>query len=145
MKYLRILLPGLFLACALAGHADTALLRDNPMMVTMIINGQQFDVRLHDNPAAKAFVNRLPLQLGMSELNGNEKFADLPHELPSSSVLPGTIQAGDIMLYGTQTLVLFYASFKSSYHYTPIGRVINPEKLPIMSNQETIWVEFSNH
>ena len=85
----------------------------------------------------------LPLQLEMTELNGNEKFAELPHRLPSSPVRPGTLHAGDLMLYGTQTLVLFYASFDSSYRYTPIGNVVNPGTLPAMGDTDKIEVEFS--
>ncbi len=111
----------------------------------MNINEQQFEVRLHDNPAAKAFVNTLPLQLEMDELNGNEKFADLPHTFPSSPVRPGTIQTGDLMLYGTQTLVLFYSSFESPYRYTPIGNVINPENLPAQMDKNKILVRFNDH
>ncbi|ERK15692.1 hypothetical protein L581_0037 [Serratia fonticola AU-AP2C] len=49
------------------------------------------------------------------------------------------------MLYGTQTLVLFYESFESSYRYTPIGKVIHPEKLPISVDKKKIGVRFNDH
>lgn len=86
MKYLYALIYFLLMASTVAGHADTSPrpLKVNTMTVKMNINIQQFYVRLNDNPAAKAFVEALPLQLGMDELNGNEKFADLPHALPSA-------------------------------------------------------------
>ena len=147
MKYLYALIYFLLMASTVAGHADTSHrpLKVNTMTVKMNINGQQFYVRLNDNPAAKAFVEALPLQLGMDELNGNEKFADLPHALPSSPVRPGSIQAGDLMLYGKQTLVLFYTSFESSYRYTPIGEVINPESLSAVMDKKKLWVEFDNN
>ncbi|WP_337049066.1 cyclophilin-like fold protein [Serratia fonticola] len=148
MKYQSTLVPGLLLACTLAAHADMIInppLKESPMTVKMNIDDQQFEVKLNDNPAAKAFVNTLPLQLGMEELNGNEIFADLPYKLPSSPVWPGTIQAGDLMLYGTQTLVLFYTSFESSYRYTPIGKVIHPENLPTVVDKKTIGVRFNDH
>jgi hypothetical protein len=147
MKYLYALIYFLLMASTVAGHADTSPLplKVSTMTVKMNINGQQFYVRLNDNPAAKAFVEALPLQLSMDELNGNEKFADLPHALPSSPVRPGTIQAGDLMLYGKQTLVLFYTSFESSYRYTPIGEVINPESLSAVMDKKKLWVEFDNN
>ncbi|CAI1537531.1 Uncharacterized conserved protein [Serratia fonticola] len=148
MKYQSTLVPGLLLACTLAAHADMIInppLKESPMTVKMNIDDQQFEVKLNDNPAAKAFVNTLPLQLGMEELNGNEIFADLLYKLPSSPVWPGTIQAGDLMLYGTQTLVLFYTSFESSYRYTPIGKVIHPENLPTVVDKKTIGVRFNDH
>lgn len=148
MKYLSTLIPILLLDFTVTVNANTAMtphIKENVMTMTMNINEQQFEVRLHDNPAAKAFVNTLPLQLEMDELNGNEKFADLPHTFPSSPVRPGTIQIGDLMLYGTQTLVLFYSSFESSYRYTPIGKVINPENLPAQMDKNKILVRFNDH
>lgn len=147
MKYLYALISCLLLAGTFTSHADTSTspFKVSTMTIKMNINGQQFYVRLHDNPAAKAFVDTLPLQLGMDELNGNEKFADLPHALPTSPVHPGSIQAGDLMLYGKQTLVLFYSSFESSYRYTPIGKVINPESLSAVMDKKKVWVELDNH
>lgn len=147
MKYLYTLISCLLLTGTFTSYADTSppTFKVSTMTVKMNINGQQFYVRLHDNPAAKAFVNALPLHLGMDELNGNEKFADLPHALPSSPVRPGSIQAGDLMLYGKQTLVLFYTSFESSYRYTPIGKVINPESLSAVMDKSKVWVELDNN
>ena len=57
------------------------------------------------NAAARAFAAQLPLTLDMSELNGNEKHADLPKALPANASRPGTIRNGDLMLYGADTLV----------------------------------------
>ncbi|MFI8416264.1 cyclophilin-like fold protein [Serratia sp. NPDC078593] len=147
MKYRYALISCLLLAGTFASYADTSTppFKVSAMTIKMNINGQQFVVNLSDNPAAKAFMNILPLQLGMEELNGNEKFADLPHALPSSSVRPGFIQAGDLMLYGKQTLVLFYTSFESSYRYTPIGKVVNPERLSAVIGTNKASVVFNSH
>ena len=65
----------------------------------------------------------LPLTVNMVELNGNEKYVDLPRSLPTSAANPGTIQNGDLMLYGSSTLVLFYKTFSTSYSYTKMGRI----------------------
>jgi hypothetical protein len=89
----------------------------------MTVGTQRFAVRLEDNPTARAFVQLLPTTLKMAELNGNEKHARLPRNLPTDSVRPGTIRAGDVLLYGTDTLVVFYQTFRSSYSYTRIGRI----------------------
>ena len=89
----------------------------------MIVGTQRFAVTLDDNPTARAFVQLVPATLNMTELNGNEKHAPLPRSLPTNAVRPGTIQTGDVLLYGNDTLVVFYETFRSSYSYTRIGRI----------------------
>ena len=96
----------------------------------MTIGERRFAIALTDNAATRALATRLPLTLDMSELNGNEKYADLPDALPAKASRPGTIRRGDIMLYGTNTVVVFYATFNSTYSYTPIGRVDDAADLP---------------
>ncbi|MBK1520723.1 hypothetical protein H8S72_19290 [Enterobacter ludwigii] len=39
------------------------------------------------------------------------------------------IHRGDIMLYGHKTLVLFYETFKTSYSYSLIGKIVGTEGL----------------
>ena len=87
------------------------------------IGTQRFAVTLEENPTARAFVQLLPATFEMADLNGNEKHASLPRSLPTDAVRPGTIRAGDVLLYGKETLVVFYETFRSSYSYTRVGRI----------------------
>lgn len=87
------------------------------------IGNKVFTADLYDNATAEAFSKLLPLSISMTELNGNEKYYYLATTLPTNAGNPGTIQEGDIMLYGNNCLVLFYKTFKTSYDYTKIGRV----------------------
>lgn len=112
------------------------------MVIKMTINRKTYEILLADNQTAKAFVEQLPLTLVMEELNGNEKFVDLPHDLPTGQIRPGTLQEGDLMLYGNQTLVLFYEAFQTSYSYTPIGKIIAPENLNIIVGNKHIEAHF---
>lgn len=93
------------------------------------VGGRDFTAILEENASARALAERLPLTVTMGELNGNEKYHYLTETLPTGSEQPGTIQTGDLMLYGADCLVLFYESFSSSYSYTRLGRVADPEGL----------------
>lgn len=87
------------------------------------LENSTFTATLYDNATVTAFKSLLPMTVNMVELNGNEKYVDLPRSLPTNASNPGTIQAGDLMLYGPSTLVLFYKSFSTSYSYTKLGRI----------------------
>jgi hypothetical protein len=89
----------------------------------MTIGTQRFAVTLEDNPTVREFVQLLPATLDMTELNGNEKTARLSRSLTTNAVRPGTIRTGDVLLYGNDTLVVFYETFRSGYSYTRIGRI----------------------
>ena len=91
--------------------------------ILITVNSQTFTTTLLDNNSAKAFKELLPLTINMTELNGNEKYYGLPNSLPTNSSNPGTIKNGDLMLYGSTTLVLFYKTFSTSYSYTKLGSV----------------------
>ncbi|MCM4159233.1 hypothetical protein FHG64_17520 [Antarcticibacterium flavum] len=99
------------------------------MEIQILIGPSSFSAELKINATAQAFIDRLPLTLTMIDLNNNEKYFDLTEGLPANASNPGTIRNGDLMLYGSNTLVLFYKSFATSYNYTRIGRINDPEGL----------------
>ncbi|RZL90742.1 MAG: hypothetical protein EOP82_14920 [Variovorax sp.] len=109
----------------------------------MTVGERRFAVTLAETDAARAFAARLPLTLNMTELNGNEKKFDLSQELPANPSRPGTIRNGDLMLYGTNTIVVFYLTFDSSYSYTRLGRVDDPDGLAQALGRGSVTVEFS--
>jgi hypothetical protein len=110
-----------------SGHNN--VLNTDSMKLKITIGTNTFTAALYNNTTAAAFKEKLPLTINMSELNGNEKYFDLPNNLPSNASNPGTIQAGDVMLYGSNTLVFFYKTFSTSYNYSRIGRIDNPSGL----------------
>jgi hypothetical protein len=77
------------------------------------IGSETFAATLEDNPTVAKLKRLLPMSLEMTELNGNEKYYHLSERLPTDSISPGTIENGDIMLYGDNSLVLFYKTFKT--------------------------------
>jgi hypothetical protein len=119
----------------------TARLEESRMWMT--VGERRFALSLTDNTAARAFAAQLPLALDMEELNGNEKHAQLGQALPANASRPGTIHTGDLMLYGTSTLVVFYEKFTSAYSYTRLGRVDDPAGLAQALGRGSIRVVFS--
>jgi hypothetical protein len=111
-------------------HKQATTASQEKSQMWMIIGGtHRFAVALEDNPTARAFAQMLPLTLDMPDLNDNEKHVRLPRSLPTNAMRPGTIRTGDVMLYGSDTLVVFYKTFPSSYSYTRIGRVTQVDGL----------------
>jgi hypothetical protein len=101
-----------------------------------------FTASFNNNATATAFRTMLPLSITMSELNGNEKYYYLSSTLPTNASGTGTIQTGDLMLYGNNCLVLFYKSFNTAYSYTRIGRIDNPSGLAAALGKDNITVRF---
>lgn len=98
----------------------------NPAMESTLkitVGSVSFTATPADNAAARAFGKLLPMTVRMIEMNGNEKYYDLPQALPAAPSRPGTVRAGDLMLWGTDCLVLFYETFSTPYAYTRLGRL----------------------
>lgn len=114
-----------------------------PMWMT--VGEQRFAITLADNAAARTFATLLPLTLEMHDLNSNEKYASLPAALPSNASKPGTIHAGDLMLYGNDTLVVFYMTFESTYAYTRLGHVDENANLAQVLGRHAVKVTISQN
>ena len=76
--------------------------------IAIQVNGKNFSATLEDNRTARDFAERLPLEVEAIELNGNEKYFYLEVDLPNDSEPIRQIHAGDLMLFGSNCVVLFY-------------------------------------
>jgi hypothetical protein len=107
------------------------------------IGSAVFFATLSDNATSRAFAAKLPLTLDMRDVNANEKYHELPGSLPANASNPGTIQAGDIMLYGSNGLVLFYETFSTSYNYTRIAKLHDASGLAAAVGSGEVTVTFA--
>ncbi|MDO9359611.1 MAG: cyclophilin-like fold protein [Polaromonas sp.] len=148
---ISVLLLGLI--ASVGGHASTPLMEEpapgkttaavKASRMWMTVGDRRFAVTVADTDAARAFASRMPLTLDMTDLNSNEKKFDLPTALPANPARPGTIRNGDLMLYGTNTLVVFYLTFDSPYAYTRLGRVDDPVGLAQALGRGSVRVGFA--
>ena len=128
---LKLLLMSLFLFTTACTPEDDGVTPSSSSVgnVVMSAGGHTFTVIMEQNTTAEAFRAMLPLELEMSELHGNEKYHYLDRSLPTNTVHPNTIHAGDIMLYGDNCVVVFYKTFSTSYSYSVIGHITDTEHL----------------
>ena len=112
----------------------------NSKSAKLLIDNKEYSITLEDNETVDALVNNMPLDLSMSNLNGNEFYSYLDFTLPTNSYDPGKINKGDIYLYGNNCLVIFYESFNTSYSYTKIGKLDNIEVLDNIKDKNNIIV-----
>lgn len=98
--------------------------------IHITINNQTYDLILEDNETARRFIELLPKEFNMQELNNNEKYIYLDTILPQKEENIKTITKGSVMLYGDRCLVIFYKTFSTNYRYTKIGYINNLPDLP---------------
>lgn len=145
MKYLLIKFLPLLVLCSCSkddGVFETQPPTESGMDFRVIVGSTTFTGVFYTTEAAEVFRATLPLTVTMSDMNDNEKHCELPQNLPTSATKPSTIRNGDLMLYGSRTLVLFYKPFSSSYSYTRIGRVDNPSGLEAALGGGNVSVRF---
>ena len=94
-----------------------------PDKIKITIDGKTLSVALVNNDATKALVATLkeaPITYKASDYGGFEKVGPLGRSLPTNDSRI-TTQAGDVILYSGNQIVLFYGS--NSWSYTRIGRM----------------------
>ena len=87
------------------------------------VGSYTFTATLEDNAAVRELVEMMregPVTIGMSDYSGFEKVGPLGRSL-STSNSQITTEAGDIVLYNGNNIVMFYGS--NSWSYTRIGKI----------------------
>ena len=96
---------------------------DTEMKMNVQVGDATFTATLEDNAAVDALVEMMqeaPVTIQMSDYAGFEKVGPLGTSLPTSNHQT-TTQAGDIVLYQGNQIVMFYGS--NSWSYTRLGRI----------------------
>ena len=94
-----------------------------PDKIQITVSGTTLPIVLEKNDAAEALVSALrkaPITYTASDYGGFEKVGALGRSLPATDSHI-TTQAGDVILYSGNQIVLFYGS--NSWSYTRIGKM----------------------
>ncbi len=124
-----------------AAAENTVKYRGNTMNIT--IGQSTFSTELADTKAAQELTALLPLTLEMQDHFRNEDFADVQKAFRSNAQGVRLIAGRDIMLWGGNTLVVFYESFQSSYRYTKLGKIKNTAQLKNAVGAGKVTMTFS--
>lgn len=118
--------------------------------IKVTVNGSVFEEKYiakiyNDSPCAQQLLSKFPLTVTMNELNGNEKYYRFSESFPSNPENVESINSGDIMLYQSDYLVLFYETHNTSYTYTRIGYIADTTGLKeaVGTGNPTVTFEIS--
>ena len=95
----------------------------NMTEINITIDGKTMPIQLVDNAATQKLVTLLqdsPITYDADDYGGFEKVGALGYSLPTSNSQL-TTEAGDVILYNGNQIVLFYGS--NSWSYTRLGRI----------------------
>jgi hypothetical protein len=112
----------MLLTCCSKDSEVTAQTMTQEMYIT--IDGKTLPVRLVDNDATRTLVAALQegdISYEARDYGGFEKVGALGRSLPTSDTQT-TTQAGDVILYSGNQIVLFYGS--NAWSYTRLGRMV---------------------
>lgn len=94
-----------------------------PVEIKITVSGKSLPVKIEDNVATKALVAALreaSITYEAHDYGGFEKVGGIGRTLPSGDSQI-TTQPGDVILYASDQIVLFYGS--NSWSYTRIGKI----------------------
>lgn len=125
-------------------ESDTTGKEETPMQIQVLVNDTPFTATIEDTAAGQELLARLPLTLSMEELHGNEKYCYTGESFGGETYVPDTIEAGDLMVFGSDCLVLFYETFSNGgWSYARVGKVDDPSGLADACGSGTSTVTFS--
>lgn len=134
-------------ANSLSGNSGTEGKKDESEMSQNVIylsaGNETFAVALENNDAVNALMELLQngsVTISLNDYGGFEKVGALGTDLPADDAYT-TTQAGDVVLYQGNQIVIFYGS--NTWSYTRLGKINETEDLQAALGKGTVSVTFS--
>lgn len=139
-----VLLSLVLVGCGPAVPVSTEIKQEVEENYTMNINinGQVASVQLEDNVTTKAILANMPFTIQMDDLHQNEKYYYFDKSLPVSPQPIQTIEAGDVLLYQNNCLVIFYQAAEPVVPYTRIGKISRFQDIRASFGNKSVSVQW---
>lgn len=116
-------------------------------MATMRLDSVSVDIIWEDNATVQELANRSPIKLTVTDYGRKEKVGKLPFTPTARQDLaPAQVNKGEVYLYGSNSLVIFYVSGPNQWGgYTPLGVLQDPDILDafISSGETAVTIDFN--
>lgn len=143
----RLLVAAIALLTVSCSSEEAQAQSSSNMVINITIDGKTLPINLVDNAATRELVAALQqssITYEADDYGGFEKVGALGRSLPTSNSQI-TTEAGDVILYSGNQIVLFYGS--NSWSYTRLGRIkyqsLNELKSFLKAGQGRISVTLS--
>lgn len=109
---------------------------DEEIEMKLEIDSQEIDVSWLDNDSVKALDNIKPLEISMHRYGGFEQVGSIGQSIVSNDIRI-TTEPGDIVLYSSNQIVVFFGS--NTWEYTKLGHINMTEaELNNLLNKESV-------
>ena len=102
---------------------------DSAKYMKVTIGDTEYELVLENNLSAMDLLSISPLEIDMEDLNNNEKYYYLSYSLSDSDGYNGEIKKGDVLLYQSNCIVIFYEDFDTDNNYIKLGHINGLESL----------------
>ena len=106
------------------------------------IGDKTFPIQFKDTSVSSELKAKFPFTIKMNNLNGNEVYYNFDQTFTTNTKSVNTINIGDIYLYQSNCLVLFYKTFSTSYSYSEIGSLTSTEGLAEAIGSQNITISW---
>ncbi len=140
MMILSLVLSGCGTSAPVPNESDKTVKERATMNIE--INGQIASVQLEDNATTIALMADAPFTIKMDDLHRNEKYHYFDKMFPTDAQSVQTIEAGDVLLYQNNCLVIFYEAVEPAAEYTRIGKITDFEDIQSLFASESVQIRF---
>ena len=129
-------LPLLLLASCTPNSNSSSTSAKKEENMKLSIDNQELDVAWEDNDSVKALRGISPLTIDMHEYGGFEQVGSIGRQITSDDKNMTTLP-GDIVLYSSNQIVIFYGS--NTWEYTKLGHIdLSDNELNALLNKESV-------